>query len=381
MLHPRNSCPLRRRVPLAALTLAALWPAIASAQKTTLDGDLSDLTARAAAQSSDPSGDVSPVMASGFDFTRVLVHYAAKKDTLYLGLDLTDADGAGVPGDSDGDKNPSGLSHPEVPRDQYGVGQNEYYVFEIDTNQDGNFAGYEDLRVRYKNNVLSLERGDGADPAPGLRGRVMIGTRGATHDPHLPNQNRLTDDLEISIQGFANQDNTPRVFDTRVRAGSTVDGMPDDQNDDPIEFTFPETLQFRTRFLDPNQRTLGDCAVAFPGDVVLAEAIVTNLGTAPLRPIWMVLHFPEGLEYVSGSVSNATEGREIPTSDGVVVRFVGLGGDPELSPGESATVQFAIKVNSFPNCHMTIRGYAEGVVRDGTNACEFSCTETICLVE
>jgi hypothetical protein len=380
MLHRHR--PLRRRVQFAAFVVSVLLPAVASAQKVMVDGDLSDLGAFAPVVALDPASDVSTIMASGFDFTRVLVHYYPKRDTLYLGLDLMDSfEGPGVAGDADGDKNPSARTHPEVPEDQTGVGPKEYYIFEIDTDQDGNFAGYQDLRVKFKNNAISLERGDGSAPAPGLRGRVAIGTRGASHDPRLPNQNRQTDDVEMSIFGYANQDNTPRSFAVRVRAGSLVDGLPDDTSDDPIEFGFPEILRFRTRFADPDQRTLGDCAVAFPGDIVTVEATVTNLGAFPLRPAWMVLHFPTGLEYVAGSVGNATEGRDIPSSDGQVVRFVWLGGDAELSPGETATVTFAIRVVSFPTCHMTIRGYAEGVIRDGSNDCEFSCLETICLVE
>lgn len=371
-----------RRTSSAAVVLSVLLPSVAAAQKAMVDGDLSDLATETALVVNDPASDVSPIMASGFDFTRVLVHYYPKRDTLYLGLDLVDSfAGPGVAGDSDGDKDPSAVSHPEVPKDQYGIGQNEYYVFEIDTDGDGNFAGYEDLRVKFKNNYLSLERGDAAEVAPGLRARVAVGTRGAATDPRIPNQNRATDDLEISIAGFANQDNTPRTFGLRVRAGSTVDSLPDDVSDEPIAFEFGAALELRTRFIDPDQRTLGDCAVAFPGDVVTVEATVTNTAAAPLRPTWMVLHFPEGLEYVGGSVDNATEGREIPSSDGQVVRFVGLGGDPELSPGESATVTFAIRVVSFPTCHMAIRLYAEGVIRDGTNDCLFSCLETICLIE
>lgn len=380
MVHSRRA-PFRR-TSSAGFVLSLLLPAVASAQKAMVDGNLADLATETALVVSDPASDVSPIMASGFDFKRVLVHYYPKRDTLYLGLDLVDsAEGPGVAGDSDGDKNPSAVSHPEVPKDQYGIGQNEYYVFEIDTDLDGNFAGYEDLRVKFKNNTLALERGDGSETAPGLRARVAIGTRGASSDPLLPNQNRGTDDVEISIAGFANQDNTPRTFGLRVRAGSTVDSLPDDVSDEPIAFEFGDALELRTRFSDPGQRMLGDCAVAFPGDVVTVEATVTNRAAAPLRPTWMVLHFPAGLEYVGGSVGNATEGREIPSSDGQIVRFVGLGGDPELAPGESATVTFAIRVVSFPTCHMAIRLYAEGVIRDGTNDCEFSCLETICLVE
>jgi hypothetical protein len=377
----RQFAPARRA--LAVAFLVAI-PSFVSAQPIVVDGNLADFEALSTPLvASDAAFDVSPRMRSGFDFTRVLVHYYPKADTLYLGLDFLDSEGGpGVVGDADGDSDPNARTHPEVRTDQFGVGQNEYYVFEIDTDNDGNFSEYGDLRVRYKDNRLSLERGDGhREVAPGLSARIAIGTRGVPFDPRLPNQNRSTDDLEIAIFGYANQDDAPRTFGVRVRAGSSVDSLPDDVSDDPIEYAFGEVLEFRVFFPDPDQRRLGDCAVAFPGDVVTVAARVTNHSRAALRPAWMIFHFPTGFEYVSGSVANAEEGRMIPTEDGKVIRFVRPGGDATLEPGESATVTFNVALVSFPTCHMTIRAYAEGVLASDGETCVFSCLEALCFVE
>ena len=118
--------PYRRRVLFAAVVVPLLLPAIAAAQKVMVDGDLTDIAALAPATASDPAWDISPAMPSGFDFTRVLVHYYPKQDTLYVGLDLMDEPaGPGAAGDVDGDGNPSARSHPAVFTDQFGIGQNE----------------------------------------------------------------------------------------------------------------------------------------------------------------------------------------------------------------------------------------------------------------
>ncbi len=377
-------CPQGRRSSFVVASALAAVLAIsrsAPAQSVVVDGDCADLAAIARVAANDRAFDVSPALRSGFDFTRVLVHYYPKSDTLYLGLNLLDSiDGPGVAGDADGDSNPHDRTHAGVREDQVGVGRNEYYVFEIDTDLDGGFTGYEDLRVIYKDNRLKLERGTGDGAAPVTSGRVALGTRGVPFDSHLPNQNRETEDVEIAVAGYANQDNTPGSFGLRVTAGSAVDSLPDDVSDGPIHYELGSPLTLRTEFADPDQRTLGDCAVAFPGDVVSVAAIVTNEGREPLRPAWLIVHFPTGLDYVPGSVRGAAEGRTIPRPDGLIVRFVRPGGDATLEPGETARVTFDIAIVSFPECHMTVRGYAEGVFMDGIT-CLFSSTETICFVE
>ncbi len=383
MFH--RSCPRGRSslvVAAAAIAAGLLVCRATSAQSVVVDGDCADLAAIAGVSAEDRAFDVAPALRSGFDFTRVFVHYSPKRDTLFLGLDLLDSlEGPGVAGDADGDSNPHDRTHPAVREDQTGVGPNEYYVFEIDTDQDGAFTGYDDLRVVYKANRLRLERGTGDGAAPGLSGRVAIGTRGVPFDSHLPNQNRATEDIEIAVAGYANQDNTPGSFHLRVTAGSSVDSLPDDVSDDgPIGYELGSVLELRTEFADPDQRTLGRCAVAFPGDVVSVAAIVTNNGFEPFRPAWLIFHFPTGLDYVPGSVRGAAEGKMIPRPDGLVVRFVRPGGDTTLEPGETARVTFDIAVVSFPACHMTVRGFAEGMFLDGIT-CAFSSTETICFVE
>jgi len=376
---------LRSSPRIRALVVAACLavPSIAAAQPLVVDGDLHDFSAVNPTTCHDAGWDVSPHMRSGFDFTRVLVHFFPKQDTVYLGLDFLDtAQGPGVVGDADGDSNPNGRTHPEVAKDQFGVGYNEYYVFEIDTNENGRFDDYADLRVRYKDNRLTLERGSrNRDLPEGLGARIAIGTRGVPFDPHLPNQNRASDDLEISITGYAFVDETPGSFRVRVLAGSSVDSMPDDESDDIIEYAFGSPLEFDAFFPDPGQRRMGDCAVAFPGDVVTIAARVKNNGSATLRPSWMIFHFPAGFRYVEGSVSNAEVGRMIPIDGGVAVRFVRPGGDSTLSPGEEATVTFDVAIDSFPDCHMTIRAYAEGVLASDGITCVFSDLDALCIVE
>lgn len=375
-----------RRALAAAASFAvavSVAPSLVSAQPLAVDGDLADFTAATTFVASDRASDVSARMRSGFDFTRVLVHYYPKTDTLYLGLDLLDSDdGPGVAGDADGDSNPNGLSRGDVRQDEFGVGRNEYYVFEIDADDDGRFDEYFDLRVKYKDNRLVIERGDSHHRAvPEVSGRIAIGTRGAANDPHLPNQNRATEDIEIAIDGYARFDEVPRSFRVRAHAGSLVDSSRDDESDDTVEYAFGEVLEFRLFFPDPDQRRMSDCAVAMPGDVVTVAGTVTNNGSVTLRPSWLIFHFPNGLRYVEGSVANAEKGRMFPAEDGTVVRFVRPGGDSMLEPGESATVTFNVAADFFPTCHLTIRAYAEGVLSSDGITCIFSSLEALCIVE
>ncbi len=373
--------PSVRRLSLASALVLALSGA-ALAQKVRVDGDLTDIAAVAPATLADPAGDVSPIAASGFDFTRVYAHYYPKRDTLYVGLDLADTVGrVGVPGDADGDGDPSRNTSGRAAADEFGVGYHEFYRVEIDSDLDGSFTGPLDLWIEYRGNDLAMKRGDGTALPPGMRGRIALGTRGAPIDPNIPNQDRNCDDVEISVFGFANLDPAPRSFAVRVRAGSSVDSLPDDSTDDSLPFSFGEPLVLRTAFVDGGHGSSGDCVIAFPGDVLTVEATVTNAAAGTLRPTWAMFHLPTGIEYVGGSASGAEEGRIISAADGTGIRFVRLGGGGRLETGESVTFRFQVRAVSFPVCHLTIRGYAEGVLASDGVTCEFSCLETLCILE
>jgi len=361
-------------------TLALLAPC-AVAQNIVVDGDLTDLLMKAQAEQADPPNDVTPAFISGWDYVHVYVLYNPKMDTLYIGLDLQDSvDHPGVPGDADGDRDPNDTSRLDVPQDQFGVGIDEEYLFQFDTDIDGSFENPNDLAVIYRGNEIRAFNGDGTPHAGGLVLNVALGTRGALVDPGMPNQNRNADDIEVAIRNFSAGDNDPCDWGLCVYAGSLVDALNEDQLDTELIFSFPETLTFNSGIQAAGGGTLDECAQADIGDVLTIEASITNTGAEPLDPVWINHHIPDGLEYIVGSVSGAIEGRRETIGGGVLVRHLRPGGDSGIDPGETETMTFDIRVTSFPSAELAIRGYAEGVLNAETGVCVFSCLERSCVV-
>jgi len=223
------------KIARGTLAFLLLLGAAAFGQTVVVDGDLADLTSVAKVQS-DPLNDLCDLARSGFDFERVLAYYDSASDALYR-IDVMDVEeggpgiglpGPGVPGDSDGNGDPNnGGNELCESQDQYGVGTDEFYLIKVDTNSDFTFGGASDIRIVYRSNALHFEKGDGT-PAVGITGEIVLGTAGAAEDPQMPNQNRLTEDIEIAVHDWSSVDTSPETFALSVFAGSLVDGPPED---------------------------------------------------------------------------------------------------------------------------------------------------------
>ncbi len=312
---------LKGRFLVSLLTLLVLPLALAfPARSQVVDGDLSDLEALQQAQATDLLNDVCPAGKSGFDFERVLVYYDSLTDRLFVGLDLFDVPpgtglpGPGVPGDADGDNDPSTMTNPAclVKVDQPGVGPDETYVVSIDTNQDQNFESSNDVRVEFRGNLLRLATGDGSplpnDPNdPNAAWVLMVlGTAGTGGiDTPIPNEgenptayeNPLTEDIELVIHNFSKLDTIPQCFRLQVFAGSLRDLLPEDRLTTPLIFD-PFTADISLMKEARNVTQVGDfdpdTVFAGPGDTVRFRITVTNNGEIPLRDIMISDLLPPG---------------------------------------------------------------------------------------
>jgi len=356
-------------------------PAVARAEKVTVDGDLTDIIAVAQADQSDPPFDVTDAFVSGWDFTHVYVFYHQKNDTLYIGLQLQDGEHAGVPGDADGDADPNDTSRPDVPEDQFGVGTDEAYIISFDTDIDGDFETVNDLLLLYRNNSLNVFRGNGTQAPDGMVLNVALGTKGDPDDPGMPNQNRNTEDIEFSIRNISLGIFDPCLFSLNVYAGSLVDALDEDRLD--ISLTFngeDQPLKFGNEVSNDDGSSFeDDCVSSVAGGTVKVRASFTNNSAFTLQNVYIIHHIPTGLDYVEGSVVNALEGRQFNRDDGTIIRHIQAGGGT-LPPGGTVTITFDVDVNSLADAPILIRGFGEGVVKDPKH-CMTSCIDLVCVEE
>lgn len=372
---------LSKRCGLWAVGAVLACPGLALAAKVTVDGNLTDIIAVAQSDQADPPFDVTDAFVSGWDFTHVYVYYHQKTDTLYVGLQLQDGEHVGVPGDADGDADPNDTSRPDVPEDQFGVGSDEAYIINFDSDIDGDFENVDDLMLVYRNNTLNVFRGNGTQAPDGMIINVALGTKGDPEDPGMPNQNRNTEDIEFSIRNISLGIFDPCLFSLNVYAGSLVDALDEDRLD--ISLTFngeDQPVKFGNEISNDDGGSFeDDCVSSSIGQTVKVRASFTNNSAFTLQNVYIIHHIPNGLEYVDGSVENALEGRQFERDGGTVVRFIQAGGGT-LPPGETVVVTFDIQVNSLANAPLLVRGWGEGVVQD-PKQCMTSCIDLVCVEE
>jgi len=369
---------------LLATGAALLLASTARAQNVVIDGDLDDLKTFAQADASDRESDVTDAFVSGWDFTHVWVFYNPKQDTLYVGIELQQ-NGAfpGVPGDADGDRDPSATSRLDVPVDQTGVGADETYTVGIDGNLDGDFDGPSDFLFVYRDNGMNIVRGDSSAVPLSVTGEIILGTAGAISHDGMPNTNDQTDAIEIAIRNFStafatnDPDVNPCEFGLDVFAGSLVDTLEEDRLDNGMLFSFPQNVIFQDEITAGGSGGI-NCRTVSIGTVITVRATITNTSDQTLTPVWINHHIPAGLEYVVGSVSGASEGKNVFLQNGRLVRHLRPGGDITLSPNETEVVTFQVRVTGELPEATFIRGYAEGVLGGGT-ACIFSCIDILCV--
>jgi uncharacterized repeat protein (TIGR01451 family) len=338
--------------------LALLLAAAGFAQIVVVDGDLSDIRLVAHGQQADPFNEICLLSKSGFDLRWVHVFYDESEDTLYFGLDLMDVpdpdfpgaigrSGPGVPGDADGDEDPDTATEPSCPvqEEQNDIGPDEIYLIKIDTNANGLFGEFEDVRVVYRDNTLRFEHGD-SSPYPGPTGDIVVGTAGAPVDPMLPNQNRNTEDIEIAVHHWSTLDPVPECFIVSTFSGSLVDGFPEDEliTPIPVEISEPSVLLEKdVRNVSAGGGFASNASVEI-GDVVEFRLLLSNTGNVPLQPVGIVDTLPSELEFIPESVAGATVFKTIPVAGGLEITLRDLEGQPVLPDGVTRTVTFQATV-------------------------------------
>jgi len=283
----------------AVLLLGLAGPATA---QPVVDGDLTEWdngNFTPQADVLDEPNDVHELCRSGFDFTRCLIFYDIDTDKLYFGIDLMDVregemgdpmgrPGAGVPGDADGDGNPSAATEIcVVLADQFCVGPDEQYLVRIDTDADGLFDEMVDVHVRYRSNVLSITNGFGV-PIAGATGDIVLGFAGQEAGPSCDaDGNPLTEDIEIVIDDWSTLDDVPFCFQALLSAGSLQDKADEDGLDDTaivnIDLTPDIMVTKRARNVTQQGPFRDGEIAARPGEEVEFEVEVCNTSDNPLE--------------------------------------------------------------------------------------------------
>ncbi len=342
-----------KRVLLGCLLTLLAMASHATAQ-VVVDGDLTDLIAVAQGSQADPINEIIPTCKSGFDLANVYVFYDTLNDDLFLGLDPMDAPpgvgvaGSGVPGDADGDNDPSAAGNPacpEVQDDQFGVGPDETYLVRIDTDNDGNFDSAVDLRIEYRNNTLNLEMGDGSPVPGGITGEIVLGVAGAIGNPGMPNQNLATDDIEIVVHNFSLADTVPLCYRLTTFSGSLVDIPPEDVLNQAITIDISDPNVVVTN--EARNVTQGGIFTsmdisAADGELVEFRLTVENTGNTPLDPTQLRNTLPAELTFDPLSVVGTANFTEA----GNLITFRELNGNKLLAPGDIRTIIFQATVNS-----------------------------------
>jgi hypothetical protein len=215
------------------------------AAQIVVDGDVEDVRLVADASARDAINDVCATARSGFDVARVFVHYAVDLDAVFVGVDLMDIPnirplpghsgvglpGPGVPGDAGGDGDPDApidtafcVGPPFS--DEPGVGPDEFYWVILDPDDGGGLGAR--VVAQYRDNRLSFVRLPTYEVVPGASGAIALGTLGAAHHPtQIPDENPLTEDIEVRIDHWSLFDATPLHFTVSVVTGM-AGGVPND---------------------------------------------------------------------------------------------------------------------------------------------------------
>lgn len=353
---------------ITVLLALVCFGTVASAQ-VTVDGDLSDIMAVAQGDQGDPVNEICLLSKSGFDLRWVYVYYNVAEDRLYLGLDLMDVpmdggvgiNGPGVPGDADGNLDPHTASEPSCPveEEQNGVGPDEMYLVKVDTNANGLFNEFEDIRIIYRGDSLRFEHGD-STPIGTATGTAVLGTAGAPVDPLLPNQNRLTEDIEIAVDNWSSLDPVPTCFIVTTFSGSLVDGFPEDELITPInvQVADPEVNLLKEVRNVTAGGAFGKSASVEIGDTVEFRLTLDNIGNVDLAPAAIVDLLPFELTFVPGSVVGADIVKIDPDPNGVLYSFRQLSGTNVLPTGATRVVTFQATVE--PTINGSVVNSADG---------------------
>jgi uncharacterized repeat protein (TIGR01451 family) len=306
-----------------ALLVILCWTGSASAgSAVTIDGNLQDMIDYAgtvsnpgdgcAAVAQDPAKDVQifdpkivpcvPVVdnyyANGFDQILDVLAYDRNVKTLYLGLRV-----AGAIGDIDGNGDPNSTCAGSTLLEQVGIGFDEDYLWEINTD----CAGGPEIVVELRDNTYTVTG-------------AAFTSKSYAYDGS---------DLEIAIEGLE----LPFAYTVRVFCGNILDGLGEDTH--RID-CLPPGPQFA---LDKTANPERIC----PNSNTTFTIVLTNLGRVPLLEVNLVDDLPAALSYVEGS-SNSDCGVGQPSLDGSQLQW------PVFSIAVGATCTIRYQARASEQC-------------------------------
>ncbi|MBI3843619.1 MAG: IPTL-CTERM sorting domain-containing protein [Planctomycetes bacterium] len=337
------------------IALIVILAVPASAQ--TVDGNLADLVPLAQVIQADPINEVCVVGKSGFDFSRVLVYYKVATDEMFIGIDPMDVPpgvgfaGVGVPGDADGNNNPDTLTNPlcvAAPfAEEPGVGPDEEYTMLFDTDGNGSNIDFNDVRATYQGNTFQIRRGDNSGTIPGATGIIKLGTAGSpVASTGIPDTDevRTTNDIEVRIDHWSTLTPNPTCFSLVVRAGSLVDGLPEDTSSViTFNITQPAISVAKTVRNVTTGGGFGEQVGAAIGNTVEFQFIITNTGNVTLSNLTARDTLPSGLTFAN-TVVGATAATSPGPGGSTFVDFTNFTGGSTLAPAATKTVTFRATV-------------------------------------
>ena len=294
-------------------------------QTATNAGDVcktNNLIVSCSAQVACASGGGSTYFVNGFDLTEAALAWDRTTNTLFLGYRV-----AGTIGDTDGNGNPNTAGGASCAPganiiDQSGIGTQESYLFDIDTNCDQ----IPDVEVRVTGSqaspVVSILDANG-DPVVGATGTAAY----------------AGSDLEVRVTGLS----LPPVFEFFGTAGSAPDGLSEDRFG-PLRCT-PPALSID---IQKSATPVRLC----PGATTAVTLTVHNTSEAALNNVTVTDLLPANLSYVASS-TGGTCGVGEPTIGGQLLTWnVG-----DLAIDQSCTITFTAARGA--ECLGTVTNHAE----------------------
>jgi uncharacterized repeat protein (TIGR01451 family) len=223
--------------------------------------------------------------------------YDRSVQTLYLGMRV-----AGVIGDPDGNGNPDTRCPEATFEEEVGIGFNDSYTWEINTD----CAGAPEITIEVRDNQVTIT---------GASGNATYAFNGS--------------DLEVAVENLV----LPDAYEVRIFAGNIVDGLGEDLHDLTCAPAGPQILVDKTanpERICPNQNTT-------------FTIVVTNPGGTALQSVNLVDDLPANLTYVGGSASNNC-GAGAPNVNGQQITW------PAFSLAAGASCTFTFQATAGAQC-------------------------------
>ena len=225
------------------LSVLALLVTSVAAQPIFVDGDGSDW---------DPSWFLAPDPFDledygdyGYNLTGVWQHYNATEDKLYIRYDVV-----GIAGDSDGNGNPNTPN--DNVTDQYGVGGQELYRIQLNTNPTGDAKADYDVVLTYTGNTVVVA----GDLAGYTNGNATIDLKPPT----------FSNVVEFSFDNVSGWLPNPYKYSLYGWVASMMDGPGEDDLHEAICVAFPPVANFTFVAGDCNQTVWFDPSGSYDDD-------------------------------------------------------------------------------------------------------------------